>query len=485
MKLRSLIALTLAVGLAGCGARLDPKLRAQAVNGALTGSKTQTGSNQSPGAGDANAVTGDTTPGGATTGGGGSAAANNGSTGGGAGGGVAGAPVPAGGNGGATDVGVTATQITLGNVADLSGPVPGLFQAAPYGAEAYFAYINSQGGVFGRQLKLAGGDGQTDCTANQNAHDNLLPKVFAFVGSFSLYDDCGTQTLKAHPDVPDVSYALGPETKANKVNNFSPQVAPLGYQSGPFCYYAQKYGDAVKHAGAIYGNIPSAVTSQKMIAHAAESCGWHFVDQIGVGATDSTFNAAVNKMQQDGVRIIFEVATTAQNAAEIKREWDSQASGAAKTAVFVMPIAYASDFIQRLGSPAEAEGVVGHNLFSMFFSAADASNIPEVALFQQWMKRVHPDAALELYAMYSWAAAKLFVQVIKQVGPKLTRAAFLSAIRNVHSYDGDGIVNGSDIGNHSPTNCYLLWTIHNGAYQRVDTPANKYRCDGTFVPYSG
>ncbi len=101
------------------------------------------------------------------------------------------------------------------------------------------------------------------------------------------------------------------------------------------------------------------------------------------------------------------------------------------------------------------------------------------------MKRVHPGAALELYAMYSWAAAKLFVQVLKQVGPRLTRKAFLDAIRTVHAYDGAGIVNGSDIAAHKPTNCYLLWTIHNGTYLRVDTPPDKYRCDGTFVPYQG
>jgi ABC-type branched-subunit amino acid transport system substrate-binding protein len=169
----------------------------------------------------------------------------------------------------------------------------------------------------------------------------------------------------------------------------------------------------------------------------------------------------------------------------MKREWDAQAQGAQKDATWIVPIAYASDFIQRLGSAKQAEGIIGHNLYSMFFSNEDAKNIPEVALFQQWMKRVHPGAALELYAMYSWAAAKLLVQVMKSVGPKLTRKAFLDAIKQVHEFDGGGIVNQSDIGNHKPSNCYVLWAIRNGNYVREDTPPDKYRCDGTFVPYSG
>src|SRR5207248_11803468 len=46
------------------------------------------------------------------------------------------AAAPAGGNGGATDIGVTADTYTLGNVATLSGPVPGIFQGAVIGTQA-------------------------------------------------------------------------------------------------------------------------------------------------------------------------------------------------------------------------------------------------------------------------------------------------------------------------------------------------------------
>src|SRR5438105_8475015 len=59
------------------------------------------------------------------------------------------------GNGGsptASDVGVTKTTITLGATVPLSGP------AAAYGtiakaSEAYFNYVNANGGVHGRKIK--------------------------------------------------------------------------------------------------------------------------------------------------------------------------------------------------------------------------------------------------------------------------------------------------------------------------------------------
>lgn len=383
--------------------------------------------------------------------------------------------VASGDNGGATDAGVTGTSITVGNVSDLSGPVPGLFQGAVDGTEAYFAYLNSQGGINGRQVKLQAADGQTDCTANQNAHASEINDVFAFVGSFSLYDDCGTTVLQAHPGVPDVSFALGPKTQANTVNQFSPQFLPTGGATGPFCALAQKYPEEVKAVGSIYSNIPSAATSQKAVEKAAAKCGWKWIDSIPTGATDTTFNAQVNRMRSDGVKLVFETADTTPNMAEMKKEADAQ--GWKPT--WVAPIAYSSSFFDLMGSSAAAEGVLGYNLYSLFLGDDEAARIPEVALFQTWMKRVHPEASMDLFAMYGWAAAKLFSQQIRAIGPHITRKAFLDSIRNVHSYDADRLLTPSDVGGHQPGHCYLLWQAHNGKFERLDSP--DYRCDGHFV----
>jgi ABC-type branched-subunit amino acid transport system substrate-binding protein len=372
-------------------------------------------------------------------------------------------------------VGVTANAITVGNVSDLSGPVPGLFQGAVNGTEAYFAYVNSQGGINGRQVKLQAADGQTDCTANQSAHSSEIGSVFAFVGSFSLYDDCGTQVLAAHPDVPDVSFALGERTQKNTVNQFSPQYLPTGGATGPFCYLAKKYPAEVQAVGSIYANIPSAAASQKAVEKAAAQCGWKWLDGIPVGATDTTFNAQVNRMRSDGVKIVFEVATTLPSMAEMKKEADAQGW----KPLWVAPVAYGSSFFSLMGSSAAAEGVIGYNLYSLFLGSDEAVRIPEVGLFQQWMKRVHPEAPVDLFSMYGWGAAKLFSAQAKAAGPKLTRKAFLASIRGVHNYDADKLFAASDVGGHQPGHCYLLWQAHNGAFTRLDSPS--YRCDGTFV----
>src|SRR4030095_5029227 len=102
-----------------------------------------------------------------------------------------GGPAGAASTGGASDTGVTATEIRVGWVGTLSGPVPGLFRGALIGTNAFFNYLNSQGGLMGRQVKVLPADDALDSGKNRAAHLQLKDKVFSFVGSFSVNDDGG------------------------------------------------------------------------------------------------------------------------------------------------------------------------------------------------------------------------------------------------------------------------------------------------------
>src|SRR5206468_1281748 len=95
-------------------------------------------------------------PGGSS--GGGSSSAGGGASSGGAG---AGTQQQSQNNGGATDTGVTATSINIATIYDGTGPEPGLFNAAKDATIAAAAYVNSQGGIFGRQVHVDALDDQT------------------------------------------------------------------------------------------------------------------------------------------------------------------------------------------------------------------------------------------------------------------------------------------------------------------------------------
>ena len=475
------VAAALLVGclVTACGTQVNDGTRRKLAQLQLEGGSGSGGGSTGGTSGDVAAGTsGSTSAGGGTSSGGSSS--GGGSTGGVPGstatsGGTTGpaAPAPAGGNGGATDVGVTASSILLGHVSDLSGPQPGLFQTAVNGTNAYLAYVNSTGGLFGRQLKIAVADAQTSCEGDRTGHQGLINKVFAFAGSFSLYDQCGATVLKQHPDVPDAHLAVTPDANALP-NNFS--VNPVGTKlnNGYFAWAAKKFGaSTVANTGFMYANLPAVTNVAALQKKAAESVGWKFTYERAVGPTETDFTADIIQMKSKGVKMFL----TLFNADELSN-FKPQADQQGFKPTIMAPLAYDQTFFKKLGGTAAAEGIYGINGSTLFFSAADARNVPEVALFQKWYKTVSGGAAADTFAADAWAETSLLVQAMRRAGPHLTRKAVLAELARVTSYDDNGFFAPANPAKKQPGNCYVVWMIHGGQYVRVDTPANAYRCDG-------
>ena len=104
---------------------------------------------------------------------------------------------PAGGNGGATATGVTATTITVGNIASITGVAPGLTQSAQQATEAWAAYVNSQGGICGRQIKVTPYDDGNDSSPSYADTVQACSATFAMVGNASGFDDGSASAASA------------------------------------------------------------------------------------------------------------------------------------------------------------------------------------------------------------------------------------------------------------------------------------------------
>ena len=105
--------------------------------------------------------------------------------------------------------GITAKTVTVGSISDISSPVPGLFEGAKIGTEAYFAYINSQGGVNGRKLVLDAQDSAFSSGTVANETQSIAKNDFAIVGGFSLLDGAEQPIIDANK-LPTVTEVLNP-----------------------------------------------------------------------------------------------------------------------------------------------------------------------------------------------------------------------------------------------------------------------------------
>ena len=65
----------------------------------------------------------------------------------------------------------------------------------------------------------------------------------------------------------------------------------------------------------------------------------------------------------------------------------------------------------------------------------------------------------------------------------ITRANLLAAVRNIHDFDGGGLIPKTDIGAKIPSTCWIVMQVQGGKFVRVDPVApGTFECDGNKPP---
>jgi ABC-type branched-subunit amino acid transport system substrate-binding protein len=368
----------------------------------------------------------------------------------------------------ASGPGITSTTITAGVIADLSGPVPGLFQGGVNGVDAYFQYINSQGGVDGRKLDMKLEDSGLTCAGAQNGATALATASFAIVGSWANFDNCQVPVFKANPDLIQVGYPLTNDFRVLPTV-FTPRPSPAGFYTGPFIYLHQQYPNATKGASLYSGTAAGEVNWNYQKA-ALASAGINAVYARGIQPTETDFTSDIVRMKSEGVNFILEDDVDVRTIARMLNEAQQQNF---HPTVFDAAVGYDNNLL-KLVNPGAAEGMLFDEPFSLFLG--QDSSVPEVNLFLQWLKKTHPDSPIDLFAMYSWASAALYVDALKAAGPNLTRASLLTALKGIHSFTDNGMVAQSDPGSGGPPTCWLIGEVKNNNFQRL-TPSSGFTCD--------
>jgi ABC-type branched-subunit amino acid transport system substrate-binding protein len=484
-----LVALSL-VGTA-CGSRLSGQALTLAEgagsNGATHSSGAGLGANGTAGSTGAGASTAGS---GAAGGGSGSSAAGSGTTGSGAtgsgatgGGGTGGsacAGVTSANNGGATDTGVTANQILIGNIASITGVAPGLTQSAQQATEAFAAYVNSQGGICGRLLKVQAFDDGNTSSGNYSDAEQACSSDFAMVGNASGFDDGGASAVQSC-GIPDVAAEVSTHAAGNVAEIYGASPGNSHYWStGPAVWLKSQYPNAVTHAAMIYLNVPATQEQADSEMTTYQSVGFDYIYTQAVSPTEPNYAPYVQAMEQKGVEYVTEYSD--DNSA-------ARLSQAMQQANFTPQVV---DWFAEMYTPAflsETNGTADGNLVLMATAPyEEASSNPGMQLFLSWMNRVAPGFTHDIFAEFAWSAGLVFLQAAEAVGPHLTRAALLQQLAQIHSLPADDTVQPpEDFGSKIPSNCFSYFKINssgNGFTRVYPAGANTYDCkSGTLIHY--
>jgi len=376
--------------------------------------------------------------------------------------------MPAGGNGGATDVGVTKDTITIANVSDVSGAVPGLFEDARFAVQAYFKYYAARyGTLYGRKIQVLALDSQLDSGANRSATIQACAEAFGGVGSVSAFDQGGAPVVAECKSkgglFPDLRGLATTEQIKAVPNVYAVNAAGTGGKRslGQFGWAAEKFPEAIKKAAYVYsdGEVTRQLKDQD-VEGTKNVLGYNWVADIPVGTTETNYAPAANQIKSSGAQYVTFVGAY-QQAANLAKAMRAQGW---KPQVFQPTVtAYTPSFITQAGDALRDDytyiGVTSCLL-------EEISRCPELQLYAQWLQQVKPGAKPTNIGSFAWGAAALWVREMIEVGPKPTRGALLDRIAKVKSYTSNSLFSPQDVGGRELGDCVTVVRVVGGKFTR-------------------
>ena len=384
---------------------------------------------------------------------------------------------PPGGNGGATDVGVTETEIVIGNVADITGAVAGLFADVQKAAQAHELYFDrTEGTIYGREINLALHDTQLTRNGNFNAYTELCNNALMAVASMSAFDE-GVEEPVRSCGIPDLrTVATNPAITTLPTMYSGDAVARYQQPVSEYLYWAETYPDSVTDSAWLFIDNNTTREQTGQVIRAIETIGWSFVNTYPADLAAISYKTEIRDMKDRGVRTVLFTGAY-QQAAKLAREMVEEAF---TPDLYVLQ---ANLYDPRLVD----EGAANLEAFPTHVAAIgtlveEIDLSPELQLYREWLHLIDPDAEPTGLGMYAWSAMRLTIKLLKDIGPNVTREAMLDALSGVQGWTSNGLVPPQDVGARKPADCTIILGVTGGAFQRI-FPAERgtYTCRDTII----
>jgi ABC-type branched-subunit amino acid transport system substrate-binding protein len=380
----------------------------------------------------------------------------------------------------ASEIGVTPTEIRIAVIADVDTPLaPGAYAGARDAVQGFGKYINAQGGLAGRKVVVDFIDSKLNGDETRNAIIKACQNDFAVVGTGALFMN-NVDDLVACPDkagaktgLPDVPVVTLWEVQQNSPVSF-PITAPSklfsdpsgdSYQArvGRFRWYLQNVSKDLHGVFLVGADLEALKTASMPIWLGAQKVGIKSDGEYDIHGADGQdkYLPIATAIQSDGSTIVSSAVNDTSEAYMLK---EAAVQGVNTVKVWDCTSAcYSKRFLETAGAKAE-----GQYVDMPFVPVEEAKDSPAV---KAYVKAVG-DGVVDGNGELAWAAALFFRDAVnaavKQGGVNaLTRANWLAAAKDIHSFDADGMLAKSDIPAKKATPCTSLFQVKGGKFTRV------------------
>lgn len=349
--------------------------------------------------------------------------------------------------------GVTDHQILVGTLGPQTGPVAA-YDGVRKGIQAYFDYVNHNGGVKGRQLKLIAYDDQYQPGKTVALIRRLVEEdqVFALLGNIGTPTTSAVEKYIEKKGIPLVMLASGASKFFNPpIANFMGScVASYSLEARVMVNYAiKKLGD--KNLAIAYSNDDYGVPVSRAAVEAIKTYhGVKVVQQVKFQVGDSDLSSQAQKIGQakpDAILVFAQPSPTAH----------------LKKALYAIGISSKNtDFMttQEGGHEPKLFELAGKEVWNGSYSMAALPGIDSsskgMALFVQQFHKQFPDDSPAGQPQLGWGSAQVFVEALRRT-KVLTRKNFLKSFYTFHNWEGS-ICAGISFseGNHSGVNTLFI-----------------------------
>jgi len=333
----------------------------------------------------------------------------------------------------AADPGVTSTEIKLGLSSPQTGTAALSYGKLPKAMKAYFDYINANGGVYGRKIKLIARDDKYLPTqaATQTTNLVLNDKVFALVGALgtATHTKAYAAAQLAKNNVPDLFVNTGFSGFDNKTKY------PTTFLVLP------SYAMEAKIIAKFIADTPTLKPQASFLIAQDDEFGIDGVNGFKLGG--HTFTQAPTLYPQGGLSsALAEGALTALSAAPGKPVLVLM--GTTDTTATLLKAAEKLSLTTKFNWIVGSVGGDANTLLALgvksttidgvmaasFFPDAKDTSDEYVSQFMKINEKYNPGVSFDNVVLQAMNSAMLTVQALRAAGKNLTRAGLIKAIED-------------------------------------------------------
>jgi len=325
------------------------------------------------------------------------------------------------------DPGLTDNTIVLGTVLPEKTALSGLAQSMNDVLQAYFAEINSRGGIYNRKIELRVMNGDPKLTVSNVKHLIDDDHVFAIVSGLTAGAEDGVAALTQEKEVP----FIGPSTllpqRGLPINRYIFYLLPgLKEQARALTTFAAKKNNTVtSHVAIVAPDVEFNRSIAAAIEEQAKKLQWKSVTTIYYAHQGFSAAREVNELNQKGIDTVFFLGSGTEAGALL-----NEAEAVGWTPPLYMLGSLLGKNISSAVTPRMKDKV-----FLAFPTVPTDVSETGAAEYNALLQRNKIGATHAAAQASAIAAARILVHALELCGKDLTRERLVTTLEGLYEYD--------------------------------------------------